>query len=58
MTIAETTMTRDGNNGEQQQRAKQRSRSVAIALALALLVVLFYLATIIRLGPDVFNRAL
>lgn len=51
-------MTRDGNNGEQQQRAKQRSRSVAIALALALLVVLFYLATIIRLGPDVFNRAL
>lgn len=34
----------------------RRSRSIAIALALALLVVLFYVATIIRLGPDVMNR--
>lgn len=41
---------------EDQVRARQRTRSIAIALALAFLVVLFYVATIVRLGPDVLNR--
>lgn len=36
----------------------QRRRSIAIALALAVLVVLFYAATLVRLGGNVFNRAL
>ena len=55
MTTAETAMTGD-NQSEEQRRAKQRTRSIAIALALVLLVVLFYVATIVRLGPDVLNR--
>jgi hypothetical protein len=33
-------------------------RSIAIAVALALLAIVFYLATIIRLGGNVFNRAI
>jgi len=38
--------------------SRRRGRSVAIAAALVFLVVLFYLATIFRLGGNVFNRAL
>ncbi|MFZ4806003.1 MAG: hypothetical protein ACOYLQ_02010 [Hyphomicrobiaceae bacterium] len=37
---------------------RQRARSIAIAAALVFLVVLFYLATIFRLGGNVFNRAM
>jgi len=33
-------------------------RSIAIALALAVLAVLFYVATLVRLGGNVFNRPL
>lgn len=33
-------------------------RSLAIALALAAFVVLFYVATIVRLGGNVLNRAI
>jgi predicted nucleic acid-binding Zn ribbon protein len=40
------------------QRRRQRGRSIAIALALALLVVLFYVVTIVKLGPGVMNRPL
>ncbi len=36
----------------------QRMRSIAIALALGFLVVLFYAATIVRLGGNVMNRPL
>lgn len=35
---------------------RRRMRSIAIALALGALVVMFYLATIVRLGGNVFNR--
>ena len=38
--------------------ARQRGRSIAIALALGGLVILFYIATIVRLGSNVANRAL
>ncbi len=45
------------NEDEERQRLKrQRMRSLAIALALAGLVALFYIATIVRLGGNVFNR--
>jgi len=37
---------------------RQRMRSIAIALALFAMVALFYLATIVRLGSNVMNRAL
>ncbi|MCK7610730.1 hypothetical protein [Roseibium sediminicola] len=41
-----------------EQKKKRRSRSVAIALVLAALVILFYVVTIIKLGPGVMDRAL
>jgi len=40
------------------ERRRRRSRSIAIALALGALVVLFYLVTIVKLGPGVMVRPL
>ena len=37
---------------------RRRTRSIAIGLALAALVVLFYVATLVRLGGNVLNRPL
>ena len=42
----------------EEQRRRQRGRSIAIAVALAVLVALFYLVTIVKLGPGVMNRPL
>ena len=46
----------DGEESERNRR--RRLRSIAIALALAALVVLFYVATIVRLGGNVLHRPL
>ncbi len=44
---------------EQQERERRRRmRSIAIALALGALVVIFYIATMVRLGGNVLNRPL
>lgn len=44
---------------EQQIRERrQRMRSIAIALALGTLTLLFYAATIVRMGGNVLNRPL
>ena len=43
---------------QQEWERRRRMRSIAIALALAALVVLFYVATIVRLGGNVLNRPL
>lgn len=40
----------------EQQRRRRRARSIAIALALAGLVVLFYVVTIVKLGPGILDR--
>ena len=40
------------------QAARRRRRSVAIALALGAAVVIFYLLTIIKMGPAIFDRPL
>lgn len=40
------------------QKKAQRSRNLAIGVALAVLVVLFYVATIVKFGPSIFDRAL
>lgn len=45
-------------NAEVERLRRQRYRSIAIALALAALVILFYIATLVRLGGNVFNRPL
>ena len=42
----------------QERERRRRMRSVAIALALAALVVVFYVATLVRLGGNVLNRPL
>ena len=47
----------DERADEERQR-RRKMRSIAIALALAALVVLFYVATIVRLGGNVLNRPL
>jgi hypothetical protein len=41
-----------------EQKRRQRGRSVAIGLALAGLVVLFYVITLVKMGPAVFDRSL
>ncbi len=41
---------------EKERLRRQKMRSIAIALALAAMVALFYAATIVRLGGNVFNR--
>ena len=38
------------------QKKAQRSRSIAIGIALAALVVLFYIATVIKFGPALLDR--
>jgi hypothetical protein len=43
---------------ERERRRRQRQRSIAIGLALGGLVILFYIATLVRLGGNVFNRPL
>jgi hypothetical protein len=46
-------------NGDQRERERRRRmRSIAIALALGGLVILFYVATLVRLGGNVMNRPL
>ena len=39
-----------------EEMKRRRSRSIAIALALGALVVLFYVVTMAKLGPQVLNR--
>lgn len=41
-----------------EQQRRRRARSVAIALSLGALVLLFYVVTIVKLGPGVLNRPL
>jgi len=48
----------DGIRLTKEQQRRRRARSVAIALALAALVVLFYVVTIVKLGPGVLDRPL
>lgn len=42
----------------EEQKRRRRARSVAIALVLAALCVLFYVVTIVKLGPAVLIRPL
>jgi len=38
--------------------ARRRKRSIALALALGALVVAFYVLTIVKMGPGIFDRGL
>ena len=46
------------DDGQKEWERRRRMRSIAIGLALAALVVLFYVATLVRLGGNVMNRPL
>ena len=51
----------DRDNGivlTEEQKRRRRARSIAIALVLGALVLLFYVLTIVRLGPGVLRRPL
>lgn len=41
-----------------EEMRRRRARSIAIALALGFMVLLFYVVTIAKLGPQVLNRPL
>jgi cell division septal protein FtsQ len=41
-----------------EEARRRRARSIAIALALGFMVLLFYVVTIVKLGPQVLNRPL
>jgi archaellum biogenesis protein FlaJ (TadC family) len=41
-----------------EQIRRRRARSIAIAVALAVLVALFYVVTIVKLGPGAVDRPL
>ena len=40
------------------QKKARRSRNIAIGVALAVLVILFYVATIVKFGPQILARPL
>lgn len=56
MSQAGFAMDDDGIRPTDEQRRRQRARSVAIALVLAAMVLLFYLVTIVKLGPGAVDR--
>ena len=41
-----------------EEQKRRRSRSLAIALTLGALVLLFYVVTIFKMGPQILNRPL
>jgi hypothetical protein len=42
----------------EEQARRRRTRSIAIALTLGFMVLMFYVVTILKLGPQVLNRPL
>ncbi len=44
--------------GDDEHKRRQRMRSLAIGLALGALAVIFYVATIVRLGPNALNKGM
>ncbi|WP_293721915.1 hypothetical protein [Stappia sp.] len=51
-------MSENGIRMSEEQKRRQRNRSIAIGLVLAGLVVLFYVITLVKMGPGVFDRSL
>jgi hypothetical protein len=49
---------RDGIVLTAEQKRRRRARSIALALVLAAIVILFYVVTVVKLGPQVMNRPL
>ena len=47
---------KDGIVLTEEQRRRRRNRSIALGLVLAALAVLFYVVTVVKLGPSILNR--
>lgn len=58
MNGAAPAMSDDGTRPSEEERRRQRGRSIAIGVVLAGLVVLFYVVTLVKLGPGIIDRAL
>ncbi|WP_192895654.1 hypothetical protein [Arsenicitalea aurantiaca] len=43
---------------EEKRLARRRKRSLALALVLGAAVLLFYVLTVVKMGPAIFNRPL
>ncbi|MDB5542171.1 MAG: hypothetical protein JWQ89_3898, partial [Devosia sp.] len=43
---------------EAELAARRRRRSIALGLVLGAIVIIFYVLTIVKMGPHVFDRAL
>jgi hypothetical protein len=56
MTETSVAMSDDGVRLTPAQRRRQRARSIAIAAVLVGLVALFYVLTIVKLGPAAISR--
>ena len=48
----------DGIVLTEEQKRRRRNRSIAIGVVLGALALLFYIVTIVKLGPGVLNRPL
>jgi hypothetical protein len=46
----------DGIVLTEEQRKRRRNRSIALGLVLAALAILFYVVTIVKLGPAIMSR--
>jgi hypothetical protein len=61
LTTGEIGMAGDDDGGirlNPEQQKRRRGRSIAIAVVLFALVILFYVVTIVKLGPGVLDRPL
>jgi high-affinity K+ transport system ATPase subunit B len=48
----------DGIVLTEEQRRRRRNRSIALGVVLAALAILFYVVTIVKLGPAIMSRPL
>lgn len=46
------------NLSDNEIKARQRKRSIALAIALGAIVIVFYILTVVKMGPDLFSRSL
>ena len=56
--MSEPTLPTDKQQPDAEFLARRRRRSVALGVVLGAIVLIFYVLTIVKLGPNVFDRAL
>lgn len=56
--MPEPTLPADKQQLDAEFLARRRRRSVALGLVLGAIVLIFYVLTIVKLGPNVFDRVL